>query len=79
MGYLSFYRESFAEHPVLTLLEVGTLSAVLVLPFVTVLLLVQGVTPGNEPVWIAVVVASASIVLVWNVLYPVYDRYFTAE
>jgi membrane protein DedA with SNARE-associated domain len=74
MGFLADLRDSFGTQPVFTLLYLYSLVAAVVLLPATLLLAVQGVTPGNEVLWVAVVAVGVSISAVWTVAYPVYDQ-----
>jgi hypothetical protein len=74
MGYVDDIKESFLSHPILTLLSIYTRAvAVLLLP-ITFFLIVQGVTPSNEAIWLGVIAFGISISMILNVFYPTYDR-----
>ena len=74
MGFVADLRDSFGDQPIFTLLYLYSLLAAVCLLPATLLLIVQGVSPRNEPYWLAVVAVGVSISVVWTVAYPVYDQ-----
>lgn len=74
MGFVAELRDSFGDQPIFTLLYLYSLVAAICLLPGTLALAVLGVTPGTEPLWLAVVAVGISISGVWTVAYPVYDE-----
>lgn len=74
MGFVAELRDSFGDQPIFTLLYLYSLLAAVCLLPATLALVVLGVTPGNEPLWLGAVAVGVSISVIWTVAYPVYDR-----
>ncbi|WP_435334190.1 hypothetical protein [Haloarchaeobius sp. TZWWS8] len=66
--------EQFSQAPVLVSLSLGSLVASVLMFIGTIALLPQGFTATTEPFWLAILAVGVSIPVVWNVLYPLYDR-----
>jgi phosphoglycerol transferase MdoB-like AlkP superfamily enzyme len=74
MSILGEFGSFLRENPVSGSLQLfSLLGSVLMIPLVF-LLLFQGVTASNRFLWESVVVAGICITVIWNVLFPVYDR-----
>ena len=74
MGFVADLRDSFGDQPIFTLLYLYSLLAAILLLPATLALVVLGVTPGNELLWLGAVAVGVSISAIWTVVYPVYDR-----
>lgn len=72
---LSDLADEFEAHPVLTTLTLGSLAGAVLMVALTVVLVPLGIGPETRPAWAAVVAIGVLIVGVWNVAYPVWDRF----
>lgn len=69
--------DQFRAAPVLVSFSLGILLACVAAFTGTMALLGLGYTDGTRPLWLAVIAVGVGITVLWNVLFPLYDRYLS--
>jgi hypothetical protein len=70
MSTLSAVSDTLRENPIQSVIFALILSAVAVLMPLSLVLLVQGVTEINEPLWVGIIVLGSAIAVFWTVAEP---------